>query len=65
MQGASSPHKIYTLWKTLIEKEWDVLCAVEHKCHDLARSVNLHLNGHFAYYAGQLSHHYLGVVIIS
>ena len=51
MRGASSPHKKYILWKTLFDKEWDVLCAVEHKCHDLAGSV-LHLHGYSAYYAG-------------
>ena len=57
VRGASSPHKKYILWKTLFDKDWDVLCVVEHKCHDLERSV-LHLRGYSAYYAGQLSHHY-------
>ena len=46
-----------------MDEEWDVLCAVEHKCYDLAGSM-LHLRGYSTYYACQLSHHYLDVVII-
>ena len=40
VRGASSPpKKYYILWKTLFDKEWDVLCAMEHKSHDLVGSV--------------------------
>ena len=30
--------KKYLLWETLLSNEWDILCAVEHKCHELAGS---------------------------
>ena len=63
VRGASSHHKKYILWKTLSNKEWDVLCALQHDCHDLAGSV-LHLYGYSAYYARQLLHHYSGVAKI-
>ena len=30
--GACSPHKKYMLWETLLSRECDILCAIEHKC---------------------------------
>ena len=32
VRGTCSP---YILWKTLLSRKWDILCAVEHKCHEL------------------------------
>ena len=63
VRGACSPHKKYILWETLLSKEWDVLCAVEHKCHELAGST-VHLRGYSSFYAGNLNNHYSGVVLI-
>ena len=63
VRGACSPHKKYMLWETLLSKEWDVLCAVEHKCHELAGST-VHLRGYSSFYAGHRNNHYSGVVLI-
>ena len=63
VRGACSPHKKYILWETLLSKEWDVLCAVEHKCHELAGST-VHLRGYSSFYAGHINNHYSGVVLI-
>ena len=57
------PQKNYILWKTLFSRECDIPFAVEHKCHDLARSVT-HWHGYSIYYVGPLSHQYSGVVMI-
>ena len=40
-----------------------MLCAVEHKCHDLGGTV-LHCRGYSAYCAGHVSYSYSGVVMI-
>ena len=63
VRGASSPHKKFFFWQTVFNKQWDVVCAVEHKCHDLSGSI-LHLRGYSTYYAGCLSFHYSGVVMV-
>ena len=63
MREASSPLRSKYYGKLYFDKAWDVLCAIEHKCHDLAGSA-LHLCGYSAYSANQLSHHYLGVIMI-
>ena len=63
VRGACSPHKKYLLWETLLSNEWDILCAVEHKCHELAGST-VHLRGYSSFYAGYLNNHYSGVVLI-
>ena len=34
VQGSSSPQEMYVR-KTLFDKEWDVSCAIQHKCDDL------------------------------
>ena len=61
VRGACSPDKKYILWETLLSKDCDVLCAVEHKCHELAGST-VHLRGYLSFYAGNLNNHYSGVV---
>ena len=63
MREACSLHKKYLLWETLLNKEWDVLCVVEHTCHELAGSI-VHLRGYSSFYAGYLNNHYSGVVLI-
>ena len=51
MRATCSPQKNYILWQTLFSKEWDILCAVEHKCRDLVGYVT-HWCGYSIYYAG-------------
>ena len=63
VRGACSPHKKYLLRETLLCKQWVVLCAVEHKCHELAASI-VHLRGYSSLYARHLNNHYLGAVLI-
>ena len=51
VRGACSPQKNYILWKTLFSREWDILCVVEHKCHNLGGSIT-HWRGYLVYYTG-------------
>ena len=63
VRGACSRHKKYILWEALLSKEWDVLCAGEYKCHEVAGST-VHLCGYSSLYVGNLNNHYSSVVLI-
>ena len=46
----------------MLVREWDILCAVDHNCHDLATST-IHTCGYSSFYAKHLKDHSSWVVL--
>ena len=53
----------YILWETLFKYRMDILCAIRHKCHELAWSI-IHLRGYSSFYDKDVSDHYSSVILI-
>ena len=51
VRGVCSPSKRYGMWKSIINNQWDILCAIEHKEHAKSGS-SLHHKQYHVFYAG-------------
>ncbi len=62
VRGICSQFKMHEVWRILLNKQWDVLCAVEHKAHANAGLVTCS-HGYTLCYAGKDPGSYSGIVM--